>query len=170
MESRRRINSIVGGKSAAKTHMTKPEISGIAPLFIVNDVPTALAFYRDRLGFDITFQGPEPNDIFFGIVQRGAAMIMFKASASIRCRTIRETSKKALPAGTPTSMSPIRTRWRQSSRRAISSFSNQSKIPMMACVDLNSRTLTATSCFSVVFIHELTLLFTGVRETIQKAV
>jgi len=59
--------------------MTEPEISGIAPLFIVNNVPAALAFYRDRLGFDVTFQGPEPDDIFFGIVQRGAAMIMFKS-------------------------------------------------------------------------------------------
>ena len=59
--------------------MTRPEISCIAPLFIVRDVPVALAFYRDRLGFDITFQGPEPDDIFFGIVERGAAMIMFKA-------------------------------------------------------------------------------------------
>ena len=59
--------------------MSKPEISGIAPFFIVNDVPTALAFYRDRLGFEVTFQGPEPNDIFFGIVQRDAAMIMLKA-------------------------------------------------------------------------------------------
>jgi catechol 2,3-dioxygenase-like lactoylglutathione lyase family enzyme len=59
--------------------MSKPEIRGIAPFFIVKDVPAALAFYRDRLGFDITFQGPEPDDIFFGIVQRGAAMIMFKA-------------------------------------------------------------------------------------------
>lgn len=59
--------------------MNKPAISGIAPLFIVNDVPTTLAFYRDRLGFEITFQGPEPADIFFGIVRRGAAMIMFKA-------------------------------------------------------------------------------------------
>src|SRR5262245_18316199 len=60
------------------TQMTKPEISGIAPFFIVRNVPAALSFYRDRLGFDITFQGPEPDDIFFGIVQRGAAMIMFK--------------------------------------------------------------------------------------------
>jgi hypothetical protein len=70
------------------------------------------------LGFDITFQGPQPDDIFFG-----------------------------------TSMSPIRTRWRQSSRRAMSSFPNHSKIPMMACVDSNSRTLTATFCFSVVLVH-----------------
>src|ERR1041384_3462750 len=50
----------------------------VAPLFIVNHVPTALAFYRDSLGFDVTFQGPEPDDIFFGIVRRGAAMVMFK--------------------------------------------------------------------------------------------
>jgi hypothetical protein len=38
-----------------------------------------LAFYRDRLGFDIEYQGPEPTDIFFGIVTRGSAMVMVKA-------------------------------------------------------------------------------------------
>ena len=54
------------------------EIGSVAPLFIVKNVPATLAFYRDRLGFDITFQGPEPDDIFFGIVERGRAMIMFK--------------------------------------------------------------------------------------------
>src|SRR4051812_4337448 len=58
--------------------MTKAAISSIAPFFIVKDVPAALAFYRERLGFDITFQGPEPDDIFFGIVQRGGAMIILK--------------------------------------------------------------------------------------------
>jgi len=59
--------------------MTKPEIAGIAPFFIVRNVPAALSFYRDRLGFDITFQGPEPDDIFFGIVQRGGPTIILKA-------------------------------------------------------------------------------------------
>lgn len=58
--------------------MDKTEITGIAPFFIVRNVPEALKFYRDRFGFDITFQGPEEDDIFFGIVQRGAAMIMMK--------------------------------------------------------------------------------------------
>ena len=58
--------------------MTKTEITGIAPFFIVRNVPAALMFYRDRFGFDITFQGPSEDDIFFGIVQRGAAMIMMK--------------------------------------------------------------------------------------------
>jgi len=58
--------------------MTKPGVSGIAPFFIVRNVPAALSFYRDRLGFDITFQGPADDDVFFGIVQRGGAMIMLK--------------------------------------------------------------------------------------------
>src|SRR5215831_6098850 len=58
--------------------MTKAEITGIAPFFIVKNVPAALSFYRDSLGFDITFQGPSEDDIFFGIVQRGAAMIILK--------------------------------------------------------------------------------------------
>lgn len=59
--------------------MIKPEVTGIAPFFIVRDIPAALRFYHDRLGFDITFQGPSEDDIFFGIVQRGAAMIMLKS-------------------------------------------------------------------------------------------
>ena len=59
--------------------MIIPQISAIAPFFIVRNVPVALAFYRDQLGFDITFQGPTEDDIFFGIVQRGAAMIMLKS-------------------------------------------------------------------------------------------
>jgi catechol 2,3-dioxygenase-like lactoylglutathione lyase family enzyme len=58
--------------------MTQAEISAISPFFIVSDVPTSLAFYRDRLGFEITFQGPEPDDIFFGIVRRGGAQILMK--------------------------------------------------------------------------------------------
>ena len=59
--------------------MAKAEISGIAPFLIVRNVPVALAFYRDSLGFNITFQGPAEDDIFFGIVERGRAMIILKA-------------------------------------------------------------------------------------------
>ena len=54
------------------------KISAISPFFIVRNVPSALAFYHDRLGFDITFQGPEPDEIFFGIVRRGGAQILLK--------------------------------------------------------------------------------------------
>lgn len=59
--------------------MPRAEISAISPFFIVNHVPSSLAFYRDRLGFEVTFEGPEANDIFFGIVRRGGAQILLKA-------------------------------------------------------------------------------------------
>ncbi|MFN0178065.1 MAG: VOC family protein [Gemmatimonadales bacterium] len=58
--------------------MSQAEIAGISPFFIVSHVPTSLSFYRDRLGFEITFEGPAPDDIFFGIVRRGGAQILFK--------------------------------------------------------------------------------------------
>lgn len=57
--------------------MTKAEIEGISPFFIVKDASASLSFYRDRLGFEITFQEPA-EDPFFGMVNRGRAMIMMK--------------------------------------------------------------------------------------------
>jgi hypothetical protein len=38
--------------------MTKADISGIAPFFIVKNVPVAMSFYRDRLGSTSRFKGP----------------------------------------------------------------------------------------------------------------
>lgn len=58
--------------------MIRAEISGISPFFIVQNTAAALGFYRDRLGFDVTFQEPADNP-FFGIVFRGEAMIMLKS-------------------------------------------------------------------------------------------
>jgi len=58
--------------------MTQAQITGISPFFIVSHLRSSLSFYRDRLGFEITFQGPEPDDIFFGIVRRGGAQILMK--------------------------------------------------------------------------------------------
>ena len=58
--------------------MDEVQIGSASPLLIVKNVPRSLAFYRDRLGFDVTYQGPEEDDIFFGIVRRGGAMFMFK--------------------------------------------------------------------------------------------
>ena len=59
--------------------MKQTTVSGISPFFIVADVPAAVSFYRDMLGFEVTFRGPTPDDEFFGIVRRDGAMIMFKS-------------------------------------------------------------------------------------------
>lgn len=63
--------------------MTRPTISHISPFFIVADVPATLSFYRDMLGFEVTFRGPTPDDEFFGIVRRDGAVIFFKALGEI---------------------------------------------------------------------------------------
>ncbi len=57
--------------------MTRADIAGISPFFIVRHLPSALAFYRDQLGFEVVFEGP-PDDPFFGIVRRGDASLMLK--------------------------------------------------------------------------------------------
>ncbi len=57
--------------------ITRPEIGGASPVFIVKDVAAAFAFYCDKLGFEVTYS-TEPDDLFFGIVKRGGAMIFLK--------------------------------------------------------------------------------------------
>ncbi len=58
--------------------MTRPAIDGISPFFIVQNVTASTAFYRDKLGFDITHQQPD-REPFFAIVRRDAAMIFLKS-------------------------------------------------------------------------------------------
>ena len=58
--------------------MSPPVISTISPCFIVRNVTDSVAFYRDKLGFEILFQDPEV-DPFFAIVMRDGAMLFLKA-------------------------------------------------------------------------------------------
>jgi catechol 2,3-dioxygenase-like lactoylglutathione lyase family enzyme len=57
--------------------MTRAAINGISPFFIVRNVAAAVAFYRDNLGFEVSYQEPK-DDPFFAIVCRGGAMLMVK--------------------------------------------------------------------------------------------
>lgn len=53
-------------------------LSSISPFFIVKDLPTSIAYYRERLGFEVEFQGPE-GDVYYAGVRRDAVTIMLKA-------------------------------------------------------------------------------------------
>lgn len=57
--------------------MTRATINRIAPSFIVGNVSRTIAFYREKLGFDVMYQQPE-NDPFFAIVCRDGVMIFLK--------------------------------------------------------------------------------------------
>ena len=78
--------------------MDLPEVGGVSPLFIVRDAGAALAFYRDQLGFEITFKGASEDDLFFGIVQRGRAMIMVKA---VGVEPVPNYTREPGPCGAP---------------------------------------------------------------------
>jgi len=57
---------------------TRAQLGFVAPFFIVRDVRTSLAFYRDRLGFDLEFLGPD-DDPYFAMLRRDGVHLMLKA-------------------------------------------------------------------------------------------
>lgn len=104
--------------------MTPAEIAAISPFFIVNDVASALAFYRDRLGFAVTFQGPAPDDIFFGIVRRGGAQILLKAVGVAPVPNYTRDIKQGIARWDAFLDVPDPDAWRPSLPRGASSFSS----------------------------------------------
>jgi len=54
-------------------------IEAISPFFVVSNVAQAIAFYREKLGFETRFQEPEGNP-FFAIVGRDGAQIFLKSN------------------------------------------------------------------------------------------
>jgi catechol 2,3-dioxygenase-like lactoylglutathione lyase family enzyme len=57
---------------------TPTRLAYIAPFFIVRDVTVSLAFYRDRLGFDVTFLGPDDGP-YFAMLRRDDVRLILKA-------------------------------------------------------------------------------------------
>lgn len=57
--------------------MTAPTLGGISPLFISRRLEDSIAFYRDKLGFRLTYIA-EPEVPYFAIVERDQVMIMLK--------------------------------------------------------------------------------------------
>lgn len=49
----------------------------ITPFFIVKDLQASIAFYRERVGFQLDFQGPE-GDVYYAGVSRDGVGIMLK--------------------------------------------------------------------------------------------
>lgn len=71
--------------TAAVVNRTKDEgakrnLTSISPFFIVKDLQTSIAYYIDRLGFQLDFQGPD-DDPYYARVSRDDAGIMLKAIA-----------------------------------------------------------------------------------------
>jgi len=57
---------------------TRARLESVCPFFIVKDIEASIAFYVDKLGFKVSFKGPD-DDPYFGIVERDGAWFMLKA-------------------------------------------------------------------------------------------
>ena|ERR1041385_8085961 len=60
----------------------RPTLAAISPSFIVTDVDRAIAFYRDKLGFDVRFR--EEDAPWFAVIGRDAAQLFVKSEGGIK--------------------------------------------------------------------------------------
>ena len=58
--------------------VAKKNLEAINPFFIVKDLQASIAYYIERLGFQLDFQGPD-QDPYYGRVSRDGIGIMLKA-------------------------------------------------------------------------------------------
>ena len=58
--------------------LTAQQLDFVAPFFIVRDVLPSIAFYKDRLGFEVLFLGPA-DDPYYAMLKRDGVYLMVKA-------------------------------------------------------------------------------------------
>lgn len=54
-----------------------PSLTSITPFFIVADLSRSIAYYIDKLGFELDFQGPA-GDVYYAQVKRDRVAVMLK--------------------------------------------------------------------------------------------
>ena len=63
---------------SSKSNTAARNLVSIHPFFIVRDLPASVAYYVDRLGFELEFEGPA-GDPYYAAVSRDGIGIMLKA-------------------------------------------------------------------------------------------
>ena len=71
-------NSFDAAANRAQDEETKRNLASISPFFIVKNLQASIAYYIDRLGFQLDFQGPDDDPYYAGVSRDGIG-IMLKA-------------------------------------------------------------------------------------------
>ncbi len=66
------------GDAQEQTVAERQTLGAISPCFIVSDVPRAIGFYQERLGFELRYSAPA-EEPFFAIVGRDSIQIFLKS-------------------------------------------------------------------------------------------
>jgi catechol 2,3-dioxygenase-like lactoylglutathione lyase family enzyme len=73
-------NSTDAAANRRKREEANRNLTSIRPSFIVKDLQTSITYYRERLGFQLDFQGPDDGPFWAGVSRDGIG-IMLKAVA-----------------------------------------------------------------------------------------
>ena len=65
-------------KLSARGEGASKNLASICPSFIVKDLQASIAYYIERMGFQLDFQGPD-DDVYYGRVSRDGIGIFLKA-------------------------------------------------------------------------------------------
>src|SRR5678816_3431211 len=71
-------NSTDTAAGRAKDQQANRHLASISPFFIVKDLQGSISYYRDRLGFQLDFQGPDDDPYYAGVSREGIG-VMLKA-------------------------------------------------------------------------------------------
>jgi catechol 2,3-dioxygenase-like lactoylglutathione lyase family enzyme len=74
------MNSTEAAANPPAREEASRNLASIRPNFIVKDLQASIAYYRERLGFQLDFQGPEDGPFWAGVSRDGIG-IMLKAVA-----------------------------------------------------------------------------------------
>ena len=72
------MNSTRADSTRANREGASGNLASIRPFFIVKDLQASIAYYVERMGFQLDFQGPD-DDVYYGQVSRDGIGIMLKA-------------------------------------------------------------------------------------------
>ena len=73
-------NSTDAAANRTKSEVPNRNLASIRPSFIVKDLQASIIYYRERLGFQLDFQGPDDGPFWAGVSRDGIG-IMLKAIA-----------------------------------------------------------------------------------------
>jgi len=74
------MNSTKTAANGPNTEEARRNLASIRPNFIVKDLQASITYYRERLGFQLDFQGPDDGPFWAGVSRDGIG-IMLKAVA-----------------------------------------------------------------------------------------
>jgi len=74
------MNSTETAANGPHSEEASRNLASIRPNFIVKDLQTSITYYRERLGFQLDFQGPDDGPFWAGVSRDGIG-IMLKAVA-----------------------------------------------------------------------------------------